>query len=314
MKKILSAFCLSFLVALFLVPADLAAQDTGRGEINWVEGYVRAIGHGAAVRGSLAQARPLARRAAVNDAQRNLLEIMKGVKIDSATTVENFVVSSDVIRARVNGVVKGAHVVRGSEKYEPQPDGSILVSLEMRVCITGNCGASRSSLVQALGVDRIKPPAYVPPPAPPLPTPPPPAASPAPPAAVPPPPKSAYTCDLTKTVTGLVINLEGHPFERVLLPVVVMEDRQSGLFTVYSAKNVKPAVVRTFGVVRYADSVDQALKGNPQIGSNALVIPAAAITKENMIVIKGDDRRVIFETTCHGNDYLAEAKVVIANY
>ncbi len=318
MKKILLAFCLSFLVAIFLVPADLVAQDSGRGEINWVKGYISATGHGAATRGSLAQSRPLARRAAVSDAQRNLLEVMKGVKIDSSTTVENFVVSSDVIRAHVNGVVKGAHVVKGSEKYEPQPDGSLLASLEMRVCITGNCGASRSSLVQALGVDRIKPPAYVPPPAPPLPIPPPPPpAAQAPPTTVPPatapPPKPVYTCDLTKPITGLVINLEGLSFERVLLPVVVMEDGQTGLFTVYSAKNVKPAVVRTFGVVRYADSVDHALKGNPQIGANVLVIPASAITKENMIVIKSNDRRVIFETTCHGNDYLADAKVVIAN-
>jgi len=306
MRRILFSIGLSCLVALFLVPAALAAQDSGMGEINWVQGYISAVGHGAAVRGSLAQARPLARRAAVSDAQRNLLEVMKGVKIDSTTTVENFVVSSDVIRAHVDGVVKGAHIVRGSEKYEPQPDGSLLVSLEMRVCITGNCGASRSSLVQALGVDRIKPPAYVPPPAPPLPPVPPP-----PPAATPPP--KTYTCDLTKPVTGLVINLEGLPFERVLLPVVVVEDKESGLLTIYSAKNVKPAVVRTFGVVRYADTVDQALKANPQIGSNVLVLPASSITKENLVVLRTADRRTIFETTCHGNDYLAEAKVVIAN-
>ncbi|HOI72993.1 MAG TPA: hypothetical protein PLO63_02490 [Syntrophales bacterium] len=313
MKKILSTICLSCLVVIFLFPADLIAQSAGTGEINWVQGYISVTGQGAAVRGSLAQARPLARRAAVSDAQRNLLEIIKGVKIDSTTTVENFIVASDVIRSHVNGVVKGAHVVKGSEKYEPQPDGSVLVTLEMRVCITGNCGASRSSLVQALGIDRIKPPAYVPPPAPPLPIPAPPAAAPPAPPASAPPPKPAYTCDLTKSVTGLVINLEGLPFERVLLPVIVVEEGQTGLFTVYSAKNVKPAVVRTFGVVRYADSVDHALKGNPQIGTNVLVVPASSITKENMIVIKSNDRRVIFETTCHGNDYLADAKVVIAN-
>jgi len=312
MKRVIFAVGLSFLVALLFVPADLGAQETGQGGINWVQGYVSAVGHGAAHRGSVAQARPLARRAAVNDAQRNLLELIKGVKIDSSTTVENFVVASDVIRAHVAGVVKGAHIVKGSEKYESQQDGSLLVSLEMRVCLTGNCGASRTSLVQALGVDKIKPPAYVPPPAPPLPPPPPPAPAPAPPAAAPP-PKPVYTCDLTKPVTGLVINLEGHPFERVLLPVVVVEDKESGLFTVYSAKNVKPAVVRTFGVVRYADTVDQALKGNPQVGHNVLVVPASAITKENMIVIGSDQRRIIFETTCHGNDYLADAKVVIAN-
>lgn len=306
MKRILFAVGLPCLFVLFLVPANLVAQDGGRGEINWVQGYVSAVGNGAATSGSMAQSRPLARRAAVGDALRNLLEIMKGVKIDSATTVENFVVSSDVIRAHVDGVVKGAHIVNGSEKFEPQPDGSLLVSLEMRVCITGNCGASRTSLVQVLA-DRIKPPAYLPPPAPP-----PPPTPPVPLPAVAASPK-AYPCDLTKPVTGLVVNLEGLPFERVLLPVIVVEDKESGLFTVYSAKNVKPAVVRTYGVVRYADTVDQALQGNKQIGSNVLVIPVSAITKENMIVIKGNDRRIIFETTSHGNDYLADAKVVIAN-
>lgn len=310
MKKILFAVGLSCLFALLLAPTDLVAQDTGRGEINWVEGYVSAVGHGAAVRGSMAQARPLARRAAVSDAQRNLLELMKGVKIDSTTTVENFVVSSDVIRAHVNGVVKGAHIVKGSEKFEPQPDGSLLVSLEMRVCIVGYCGASRTSLVQALGVDRIKPPAYVPPPAPP-----PPPVPPVPPVAAPvaPPPK-AYPYDKTKPVTGLVVNLEGLPFERVLLPVVVVEDGERGLFTVYSAKNVKPAVVRTFGVVRYAETVDQALQGHKHIGANVLVIPASSITKENMVVIPADGRRLLFETTSHGNDYLADAKVIIASH
>lgn len=312
MKRILFTVGLSCLFALFLVPANLVAQDGGRGEINWVQGYVSAVGNGAATSGSMAQARPLAKRAAVGDALRNLLEIMKGVKIDSVTTVENFVVSSDVIRAQVDGVVKGAQIVKGSEKFEPQPDGSLLVSLEMRVCITGNCGASRTSLVQVLA-DRIRPPAYLPPPAPP---------PPAPPQALSPPPTplpvtaaapKAYPCDLTKPVTGLVVNLEGLPFERVLLPVIVVEDKEIGLFTVYSAKNVKPAVVRTYGVVRYADTVDQALQGNKQIGANVLVIPVSAITKENMIVIKGNDRRIIFETTSHGNDYLADAKVIIAS-
>lgn len=314
MKKIFSTFCLSCLVVIFLFPADGIAQSAGTGEINWVHGYISVTGQGAAVRGSLAQARPLARRAAVSDAQRNLLEIIKGVKIDSTTTVENFVVTSDVIQSHVNGLVKGAHVVKGTEKYETQPDGSVLATLEMRVCIMGNCGASRVSLVQALGIDRIKPPAYIPPPAPPVSPapPPPPVAQQAVPVAPPPPPK-AYPFDKTKPITGLVINLEGHLYERVLLPVVVVEDQGSGLFTVYCAKNVRPAVVRTFGVVRYADTVEQAMHVHKQIGSNVLVIPASSITRENMIVIRTTDRRLISETTSHGNDYLAEAKVVIVN-
>jgi len=43
-----------------------------------------------------------------------------------------------------------------------------------------------------------------------------------------------------------------------------------------------------------------------------MIIPASRITNENMIVVKGEAARLIKETTSHGNDYLSEAKVVIA--
>ncbi|MDI6726852.1 MAG: hypothetical protein QMD32_07785 [Smithellaceae bacterium] len=117
--------------------------------------------------------------------------------------------------------------------------------------------------------------------------------------------------DSSKPVTGIIVNLEGRFFERVLLPVVVAEGLGDALVTVYSAKHVNPAVVRTQGIVRYADTVDQA-RSNPRIGHNVMVIPASKITKENMIVIKGEAARLIKETTAHGNDYLSEAKIIVS--
>ena len=81
-------------------------------------------------------------------------------------------------------------------------------------------------------------------------------------------------------------------------------------FTVYSVKSVEPQVIRTYGVVRYADSVAQA-KGNPYLGDNIMIIPASGVTQENMIMIELDAARIIQETTRHGNDYLKTAKVII---
>jgi hypothetical protein len=63
--------------------------------------------------------------------------------------------------------------------------------------------------------------------------------------------------------------------------------------------------------VRYADTIEQARK-NPRLGDNVMIIPASGITKEKMIVVKGEAARLIKETTAHGNDYLSEAKVVIS--
>jgi len=131
-------------------------------------------------------------------------------------------------------------------------------------------------------------------------------------AEVPKPPKEyKIVYDSSQPVTGIVFSLEGRIFDRVLLPVIVAEELGDSLVTVYSAKRVNPSVIRSYGTVRYADNVEQA-RSNPRMGSNAMIIPASRITKENMIVVKGEAARLIKETTSHNNDYLSEAKVVIS--
>ena len=57
------------------------------------------------------QAVMLARRAAEIDAKRQILEFIKGVKIDSETTVGDAMVSSDEIKSAVEGWIRGAEVV-----------------------------------------------------------------------------------------------------------------------------------------------------------------------------------------------------------
>ena len=297
MKKRISIFCMVFsLVGLYLASLAGAAEN---GEINWVGGYVSAIGYGAYAKGSnMAQSRPMARRAAMADAYRNLLETIKGIKLDSSTTVENFIVTQDVIKTQIDGVVKGAKIYK--ETYEPQSDGSALSILEIRVCISSCPDAT--SIVQALNIEQSKEPPYIPQTK----------LQDIPVINVPPPPKEyKVTYDSSKPVTGIIVNLEGLIFERVLLPVVVAEGLGDALVTVYSAKNVNPAVIRTQGIVRYNDTVDQA-RSNPRIGNNIMIIPVSRITKENMIVIKGEAARLIKETTANGNDYLTEGKIVIS--
>lgn len=106
-----------------------AVETTGSGSINWTIGEVYATGIGAppAQPVNAAQARAMAERAAVVVAYRNLLEVVKGVRVDSETVVENFMTTSDSIRTRVDGLVKGARIV----KKQYLSDGSVEVLIAM---------------------------------------------------------------------------------------------------------------------------------------------------------------------------------------
>lgn len=107
-------------------------EPTGTsGKVDWTTGVITAVGIGAppAQPANAAQARAMAERAAQVVAYRNLLEAVKGVRVDSTTMVENFMVTSDVIRTEVNGIVQGATVM--NKKY--MSDGSVEVTVGMKL-------------------------------------------------------------------------------------------------------------------------------------------------------------------------------------
>ncbi|MEI6306050.1 MAG: hypothetical protein WCP33_04440 [Deltaproteobacteria bacterium] len=275
------------------------ADETGKSGINWNDGFIEATGQGTAkASGNKGKDRINSKRAAEVAAQRALLETIKGLHITSMTTVEDSMLKEDIIKTKVDGVIKGAHVIADKFEWEGNSPVSTVV---MRICLNGSLICKGPTLVNALDLEKKVEPAFVPqkmllatpvtiPPAPPTP--------------------KTYKYDLNKPVTGVVFAIAGRNFERSLLPVVVTQSNAE-LLTVYSAKVVKPSVIRTFGAIRYADSVENAMK-NPQLGDNVMVLPAVDITKENMIVIDTRDAATLKETLAHGNDYLAEAKVVIS--
>jgi len=112
-------------------PSD-AIESTVNGSINWTVGEVYAKGIGAPPSQAVnpAQARAMAERAAFVVAIRNLLETVKGVRVDSESVVENFMVKSDVIRTRVDGIVRGARVVR--TQYLSDGSVEVLVGMNMK--------------------------------------------------------------------------------------------------------------------------------------------------------------------------------------
>ena len=103
-------------------------QAIGNGEVNWSEQVIRATGSGVPnLEVPSAAARIGAERAAKVDALRNILETLKGVRIDSQTLVVNAMTQSDVIRTQVQGVIRGARVV--DKRYTP--DGAVEVTVEI---------------------------------------------------------------------------------------------------------------------------------------------------------------------------------------
>ncbi len=110
---------------------DVVDPVGSTGKVDWTTGVITAVGIGAppAQPVNAAQARGMAERAAQVVAYRNMLEAVKGVRVDSSTTVENFVVTSDIIKTQVNGIIQGAMIM--DKKY--MSDGSVEVTVGMKL-------------------------------------------------------------------------------------------------------------------------------------------------------------------------------------
>lgn len=153
LRKLAFVFFISVVTSFGTAQADLfdggsqVVESLGTGEVNWSANVIRAVGSGAPSPDApnVAVARLGAERAAKLDAMRNMLETVKGVRIDSQTTVVNFTTQSDVINSRVDGLVKGARVV----KTRYLSDGGVEVVIE--VPITGGLADTVYGNIPALG-------------------------------------------------------------------------------------------------------------------------------------------------------------------
>ena len=133
---------LSFLVLLFpsahtppggpscAHAADLI-ENIGTGRINWSQALVTANGLGAPPKDlkNPAQVRAMTQRAAIFSARRNLLEVLKGVRIDSGAKIENLILSNDLFLTQVSRILRGSQVMQ--TKYFS--DGSIEVTVGVRI-------------------------------------------------------------------------------------------------------------------------------------------------------------------------------------
>lgn len=301
-KGIWSLMTCAFFVCIMFPPWVHAESLT---HVDWVNGYITVTGYGTAERGtSKILAVISSTEAAQFNAMRKLLESIEGVYIDSEILVRDFIVKESVTSVKVEGLLKGAQVIDTKTTWE---EGLPVTAVTMRICMsTQGAGCEpENTLFDALPLDRFGDSSLIPQTeyseAASLQT-----------LSQIPPGEDDFSYKPSKPVTGVIFSLQGTPFRRVVLPVVVTIGEDGKMSTVYSVKRVDPKIVRAYGIVRYADTLKQARKIE-KLGSNVLVVPTEKVTDDNILVISAKSAQKIYETTMHGNDYLSKANVAISS-
>jgi len=122
----------------------IVGNDTS--EVNWTTQYIEAKGWSVMDTSRFkipGQAKAMAKRGAIVDAQRNLLERIEGIRIVGETIVKDMVTQKDYIYTRLEGVLKGAELI-GDISIEDN-----IVEVRMRVPIYERDGeASVAEVVQ----------------------------------------------------------------------------------------------------------------------------------------------------------------------
>jgi hypothetical protein len=83
------------------------------GLIDWSNGVIEAVGTGVPPTNAvnLAQARAMAERAAVIAARENLIQIVKGIRIDSRALIRDFMAKRKPIGAEIQSIIQNSQAV-----------------------------------------------------------------------------------------------------------------------------------------------------------------------------------------------------------
>lgn len=218
----------------------------------WEDGVITAEGAGTPPMGTYgSKANIMARRAAIVDAQRNLAEQVSGVQVDAETTVENFVISSDIVKTKVSALIKGAVIV----EEQAMPDGSYRVVMSMP--LYGTQGLA-SAVMPAVRPNTP-------------PTPPPPVIS------------ATITAEITTQVqargvgyTGVIVDAGGMGLKPSFSPVIYDTNGRA----IYGVSNINYDQAISQGMVGYSASVSAA-QSLARVGGSPLVVKAVQVRGGN---------------------------------
>ena len=286
---------LTAMIAVLMLSSLSAFAAEG---VDWGNSTITVTGSGIAPANarSAAQARMMARRAAVVDAYRQLAEAIKGVNVDSETTVQNMMVVDDTTKTKVSAFIQGAKIL--SEQVTA--DGGYEVTMTVSMFGVSNSLASAVMPKPAAVEAFPQPVAAV---APSVPTqsvqvtvtvntqPAVPAAS------VPATGSSAAAAPAGKAIggyTGLIVDCSGLGLKPVMSPVIKNASGQP----IYGYKNLDYDRVVSNGMAGYTADIHNAVRA----GANPLVVRAIGLDNHNgnPILSVADANRVLIENGASG--------------
>ena len=241
---------------------------------NWNTGTIQVTGMGVsnpALARTSAHASMMARRAAVADAYRQLAEAVQGVQVDAETTVEQMMLTSDIVKTRVSAVIRGAKIV---DEGELAGGG---YSVTMEIPLFGGAGGLAETVIER--------PTYVEP----IPMP---APDYRPPVDYTPPTIPDYQPPRRSSggYTGLVVDCRGlGTLNPVMSPVIKDESGAK----IYGHKNLDYDRIIREGMATYAQDMSQASRA----GSNPLIVRAVRLDdlNANPVLSMEDSNMVLYE-------------------
>lgn len=274
---------LATMVAVLMLSSLSAFAAEG---VDWTNGSITVTGSGVAPANarSATQARLMARRAAVVDAYRQLAETVKGVNVDSETTIQNMMVVDDITKTKVSAFIQGARIV--SEQVIP--DGGYEVTMTVSMFGVSNSLAS-AVMPRPAAVESFPQPVAV--------------VTPSVPASihvdvtVTQQGSSAAAAPAGKAIggyTGLIVDCSGLGLKPVMSPVIKNASGQP----IYGYKNLDYDRVVSNGMAGYTSDVHTAVRA----GTNPLVVRAIGLDNHNgnPILATADANRVLIENGATG--------------
>lgn len=296
------------IAAAALTPLNAIAQSGDsvqrigtKGVIDWTAGELKANGIGAIPRdvGNDAVAYLKARDYASLDAMRNLLMVIKGVHIDATTTGANYMATSSVIRAHVQGLLRGARII-STRTIHIGRDSAVEVTVTVPMYGTNSVASAILPARPGFGPSVTQDAPTVPQ------------------ETTVPAVQNANTPVVSNNVssdnpdrtpyTSVIIDARGTRAERSMCPKIVREDGTE----VWGTVNVDPRYVIDHGIAVYANSI-AAARRLARAGSRPLILRARdggrTASQSDVVLSYGDANRLLLLNNRYG--FLNSYRVII---